>query len=56
MGGKEGWDLQSSVRAACSAQLFYLAEGTTSDMRRNDLHNVETLEHNDIFNATEQFR
>ena len=56
MRGKEGWDLQSSVRAASSAQLFYLVEGMTSGMRRNGLHSVEILERNNIFNGVEQFR
>lgn len=56
MGGKEGRDLQSSVRAVSSAQLFYLVEGMSWDVRENGLHNVEALEHNNIFNAVEQFR
>lgn len=56
MGGKEGRDLQSSVRAVSSAQLFYLVEGMSWDVRRNGLHNVETLERNNIFNAVEKFR
>lgn len=56
MGGMEGRDLQSSVRAVSSAQLFYLLEGMSWDVRENGLHNVETLEHNNIFNAVEQFR
>lgn len=56
MGGKEGRDLQSSIRAANSAQLFHLVEGMTWDMRRNGLHNVEILECNNIFTAVDQFR
>lgn len=56
MEGKEGQDLQSSVGAASSAQLLYLVEVMTWDMRRNILHNVETLECNNVFHAVEQFR